>query len=195
MVENIQKRDKLDGDRIHKALIDNAENYLRKGACEEKFERDHIERYDERIKPFLKPAWQAALENEKKRKESELSFGNLFKKSVVLLKTSPTVVLRILASTLLIIAVSDQPRDYYTILKWIVCPICFYNAVLAYRLQKKEWIWILALIALFFNPLRPVHLEQETWQVIDVLVSIILLVSIGFIHERKQNLVASSDSI
>ena len=92
-----------------------------------------------------------------------------------------SVALRTLVSILLLLALESLKHDYYTILRWITCTVGIYSAILAYNLQKKAWVWLLTILALFFNPLLPVKLEKETWQVINVISSILFLISTFFV--------------
>jgi hypothetical protein len=92
---------------------------------------------------------------------------------------------RIIAATLLLLAIEEQSDDYYTILRWIVSPACFYSSVLAYRQRKEKWVWFLIIIGLFFNPLKPVHLDAETWYAVNIIVGVILLASTYFVYEKE----------
>ena len=88
------------------------------------------------------------------------------------------LVARLIASGMLILALSRHPYSYYTLLRWIVCGTAAYGAFKSVELEKTIWVWVLGIIALFFNPIIPVHLSRETWAPINVITALIFIVSI-----------------
>ena len=88
---------------------------------------------------------------------------------------------------LLAIPAGLWPYGYYVILRWVVAGSALFVLWVAYRLEKKIWIGLMAITAILFNPIVPVHLDKETWVVIDFMVAILFLVSIIKIktYERK----------
>ena len=66
---------------------------------------------------------------------------------------------------------------YYQILRWIVAGTALFIAYIAYHLEKQVWIWIMAIIAILFNPIAPIYLSKEAWVIIDLITSIIFFVS------------------
>jgi len=92
---------------------------------------------------------------------------------------------KIVAIAFLLGALLDNPYSYYQFLRWIILAVGAYSAYLAYESDKKVWMWILGLIALLFNPIIPFHFERETWQIIDVIVAAIFLISM---FQRRKNI-------
>jgi uncharacterized membrane protein len=92
---------------------------------------------------------------------------------------------RIGAVGLLIWALDDHSYGYFTFLRIIVCCVAAYCAVLASEQQKDSWTWILGGIAVLFNPIIPLHMDRETWKLIDTIVAIVLLVSFFFVKGKK----------
>ena len=74
--------------------------------------------------------------------------------------------------------------DYYVLLRWVVCSVAAYSAFRASEVRKKGWAWAFAVVALFFNPILPVHLTRETWGFIDVGVALLFLVSTPVVDLR-----------
>ncbi len=85
---------------------------------------------------------------------------------------------KILALLLLLGALGDNDYGYYQFLRWVIVVIGAYLTYLAYNSENKIWMWTFALITLLFNPIFPFYLSREIWQVIDVIVAIIFLISI-----------------
>ena len=77
-------------------------------------------------------------------------------------------------------------RSYFILLRWVCCPAFLYLALQAFSQQKQNWVWVLGVAALFFNPLIPVRLERlyETWAIIDLAAMTIAARSI-FVLKRK----------
>jgi len=78
------------------------------------------------------------------------------------------------------------PYGYYILLRWVVCLTAAFIVFVAYNLKRKVWMFFIALIALFFNPLVPVHLDKETWVVIDLIVAVVVFISIWFMKDTKR---------
>ena len=74
--------------------------------------------------------------------------------------------------------------DYYVLLRWVVCGVGALGASRAAGFGKNGWAWALGIVALFFNPIIPVHLTRQTWGFIDVAAALLLLVSIVAVDLR-----------
>jgi len=97
---------------------------------------------------------------------------------------------KILAILFLLGALGDNPYGYYQFLRWLILGIGAYSAYLSYNNEEKIWTWIFGITAVLFNPIIPFALQKEVWQVIDVIVAIIFLISVvtrtGRIKKIKQ---------
>jgi len=60
-------------------------------------------------------------------------------------------------------AIEKHPYSYYTLLRWICCPIFAYSAFEAHERNRLPWAWIFGRLALLYNPLFRVHLDRSTW--------------------------------
>ena len=87
---------------------------------------------------------------------------------------------------LLAIPAGLWPYGYYVILRWVVAVTAIFVLWVAYKLERKIWIGLMAIIVILFNPIVPIYLDKETWVVIDFIVAVLFLVSIFKIntHER-----------
>lgn len=75
------------------------------------------------------------------------------------------VILYSIVPILFLIALAELPYWYYTLLKLATCAVCAYSAVKT----KREWIrWIFGVLAVLYNPVLPVHLNDKTvWSAIN----------------------------
>ncbi len=97
---------------------------------------------------------------------------------------SPSQVVRLVAIALLLFALDRHSYGYYQILRWVVCGVTAYTAFVATELKKIYWAWALGISAVLFNPIIPIHLDRETWAVIDIAVSILIAASIFLVHKQ-----------
>jgi len=113
------------------------------------------------------------------------------------LKNPVSLIAKLIAAGMLVGAVLRHPSyvplygrhhaqydDYYTLLRWVVCGVAAFTAFQAEKSKKIGWMWALAIVALAFNPLLPVHLNRDTWGVIDLVVAALFIVSIVFLDRR-----------
>lgn len=81
--------------------------------------------------------------------------------------------------TLLLLAVpAIWPYGYYIFLRWIITASAIFLIWVAYNLKKTFWLFLMGIVAVLFNPIIPIHLDKETWVIIDFIVAILFLVSI-----------------
>jgi predicted membrane protein len=92
---------------------------------------------------------------------------------------------KILAIIILLLALGSWPYGYYQFLRWAIFAIGIYGAYITYQQNKDVWTWVFASIAILFNPIFPFYLSKSSWQVIDIIVAIIFLISLFKKYERK----------
>ena len=68
------------------------------------------------------------------------------------------------AGMLVSAAVESHPYSFYTLLRWICCPIFAYSAFAAHERNRMPWVWAFGVLALLYNPLFRVHLDRSTWK-------------------------------
>ena len=92
---------------------------------------------------------------------------------------------RIAAIILLLWALARHPYGYYTLLRFVVCGVGAYGVYFSSEIIiSKGWAWIFGIIAILFNPIIPIHLDRDTWAVIDVAVAVILGASIFMLKKE-----------
>jgi len=93
---------------------------------------------------------------------------------------------RIITVILLFWALDRHPYGYYKLLRFVVCSVTVYGTYFSAKLEKIGWVWTFGIIAILFNPLIPIYLGKGTWQIIDLAVGILLLISI-FVLRKSQS--------
>lgn len=66
-------------------------------------------------------------------------------------------------------ALLPLPYAYYMLLRVVIFGVSAYLAVAAFTGEKTELAWVLAVCALVYNPIFPVHMPREGWAIINLL--------------------------
>lgn len=93
----------------------------------------------------------------------------------------------LIATAFLFLALIDGwPYGVFTLLRFVVFAISAYIAWMSYEAKKEKWVWIFGFLAVLFNPFIVIHLNRETWSVIDLIVGIFMIISVFVLKlERK----------
>jgi hypothetical protein len=68
------------------------------------------------------------------------------------------------AAAMLVYAVMEKhPYSYYTLLRWVCCPVFAYSAFSAHEKNRVLWVWFFGVLAALYNPIFRVHLDRSTW--------------------------------
>lgn len=74
----------------------------------------------------------------------------------------------ILSAVLVLIAVSNHPRDFYTLMRFIVFCTGILSAWVFNRRTQPAFALVFVVAALLFNPFFPINLRRSTWEPIDL---------------------------
>ena len=89
---------------------------------------------------------------------------------------------------LLLLAIKGgMPRWFYLLLRCTVCGTTAFLALLSYAAEKKLWVCIFGLIAIVFNPFRPLYLGRSIWQIADIIVVVVLVISMISLGSPPKN--------
>ena len=88
-----------------------------------------------------------------------------------------SILLTLIAAGVLIGAIGRQSYSYYQIMRWLAAGAA---ALLIWRgvVQGVKWAWAMVAVAVLFNPIAPIHLSRDTWQVLDVASAVVLIAAI-----------------
>ena len=93
-------------------------------------------------------------------------------------KLNRITILMLISITMLLIALLDLPYWYYQVLRWVICWVSWYLALLFYEKDNEKWIWVFWWIAILFNPISTIHLDKELWSIINIIVAVIMIYNI-----------------
>jgi hypothetical protein len=95
---------------------------------------------------------------------------------------------KVIAAVLLFDALGHHRYDYFALLRWISCGVCAFTAFQAAGAKKFGWLWIFAISAIILNPVAPLRLKRETWNVVDTATGVLLLLSIAVVDAPKKQI-------
>ena len=103
-------------------------------------------------------------------------------------KTERIWVPQVLSTIMLIIVFNpSNPYGYYILLRWVCCSSFVYLAVKAFEQERRNWTWVLGIMALIYNPLVQIHLNREIWTVINLVTIVFNIVSIASIKKMRKS--------
>ena len=77
------------------------------------------------------------------------------------------------------------PYAYYQLLNWIVAGSAL---TIAYRAHAKKMavvMWVSVAVAVVFNPIAPLYLDEATWRILDLVAALVLAASSWFVQSRS----------
>jgi hypothetical protein len=74
---------------------------------------------------------------------------------------------------LLLAIASGWSYGYYQILRFVVSGASAYTAYQCYQNKRQGWLWILGAVAVLFNPVLPIHMDKESWVVVDIVAAVV----------------------
>lgn len=96
-------------------------------------------------------------------------------------------ILRVVAALILLGALGNHPYAYYQFLRWAVCGVTGYGAFTAHERKNVVWVWTFGVMAVVFNPIVPFYLQRETWQLLDIVAAVVLVISL-FLFKAEKNI-------
>ena len=95
---------------------------------------------------------------------------------------------QVLVSIMLIWAFyPNNSYGYYILLRWVCCPACAYLAIQALDKKKIEWVWVLGVTAIIYNPIKPIHLSRGLWTFVNLATIVIAISSIVVLKVPKED--------
>lgn len=104
---------------------------------------------------------------------------------------------RVITAVILVVALTKQPYDFYTILKLVTCFTSAFLVYVAITTKNYGWIVVFLFVIFLFNPIKAFPIKRETWAIIDVITAVLMLGSIFLIGEKlvsRIDTVADSES-
>lgn len=97
----------------------------------------------------------------------------------------------IVSATMLLMALLDMPYSYYTLLRIVVTISagvhCWFVLTRedAGKISNRLHVAVFSAIGILFNPIIPIYLDREVWQIIDVAVAVLFVFAAVFVYRKS----------
>lgn len=98
----------------------------------------------------------------------------------------PVLIPSAIAAVMLLGAIGYWPYGYYTVLRWVTCAAAIAAALGGYTFKIPWAIWSFGFIAILFNPLIPVHLSRDLWQLMDIAAAVLFAAAALLVRRTPQ---------
>lgn len=96
-----------------------------------------------------------------------------------------SIAVRVVAGVMLLLALGSWEYSFYQILRIVVCAASIFLAWHLFDIKKAEWAWVFVVTGILFNPIAPIYLARETWQVIDFAAAALFFASFSAETKKK----------
>lgn len=93
--------------------------------------------------------------------------------------------LKIAAIALALGALKPFPFAYFQIMNWVVAGAALLTAWQAHKQKNIFFAWVFVFIAVVFNPLAPIYLRSDIWQIADIAAAALFGISFFALQPKK----------
>jgi hypothetical protein len=93
--------------------------------------------------------------------------------------------LKLLAIIFVLGALGTFPYAYYQFMNWIVTGAALVTSMQAHQQGKTAAMWLFIFVAVVFNPLAPLYLRADVWDVADLVAALLFLIAILTIRPSR----------
>src|SRR5450631_2502408 len=86
------------------------------------------------------------------------------------------IIIKSILAAILIGCLFKMPYGYYQLVRWIVCAGFVYFSYTEYELKNTILSILCGLVAVLFNPLKPIYFKKETWHPIDMGIAVAVII-------------------
>lgn len=79
---------------------------------------------------------------------------------------------------MLLMGLARQENGFYILLRVICCAGLTYMAVEAWKQTRQNWLWVLGVGAVIYNPFVQLHLGRNIWEPVNVVTIAVLIFSV-----------------
>ncbi len=84
--------------------------------------------------------------------------------------------LNIILAIILLLCLLHMPYGYYALVRFVATVGFAFIAYRYYEMKKEGLTWTFAALALLFQPLVKFPLGRDTWNIVDVVVALFLII-------------------
>lgn len=86
---------------------------------------------------------------------------------------------KVLAGVMLLLAIGNWSNHFYEILRDVIFIISATVVFQSFNNKHVVWAWFFLSVAILFNPIYPIYLQNDIWKIIDIIVAISFFASIS----------------
>lgn len=94
--------------------------------------------------------------------------------------------IKVALSVLLLICLFDMPYGYYQLIRFGAFVVFAYLAYGAIKCKKEEIALLYGAMAILFQPFIKIALGRTVWNVVDIAVAVLLIVSVIIANRERQ---------
>ncbi len=95
--------------------------------------------------------------------------------------------IKLFAIALLIGALFSVPYfAYYQFTNWVAVIAALITAQQAHVNGRAVFMWLFIFTAVIFNPIAPFHFRTDVWQIADIVVVLLFIISFFFIKQKAE---------
>jgi len=95
-------------------------------------------------------------------------------------------IIKVILAALFLICLAKMPYGYYQLVRFIALVGFVYLSFKNFEEGNKLLSYVFAALAILFQPLLKIDLGRTIWNIVDVIVSIGLIISL-FLNPKKHN--------
>jgi len=84
---------------------------------------------------------------------------------------------KISAIALLVAVIPVWPYFFYQFLKLVIFGSSVFSVYLYHKEKNKQWMIIMIVIAIIFNPINPLYFGHFLWSIVDLIVALLFFKS------------------
>lgn len=96
-----------------------------------------------------------------------------------------STVVRVVAGVMLLLALGSWEYSYYQILRVVICGASIFLAWHLFDTKNAGWAWAFVATSILFNPIAPIYMARETWQLIDFAAAVLFFASFSAETKKK----------
>src|SRR4051812_13778522 len=77
------------------------------------------------------------------------------------------------------------PYAYYQLMDWVVAGAAIMTALQSRARGQTFVIWVFALVAVVFNPVAPLYLRADIWQIADIAVAVLFAAALFLVKSKN----------
>jgi len=80
---------------------------------------------------------------------------------------------------------TSLPYVYFQLMTWVVAGAAVMTALQAYKHNMQTVAWVFAFVAVVFNPVAPLYLRSDIWQLVDIAAATLFVLSLLVLRPKR----------